>query len=335
VRCAADRERLASLGYRTARCGNLYAPVMERSLQLLAPGGLLGMIVPISSVAGAEYGPLAEQLLRGAAWVSTYSNRPSRLFEGVEQRLAIWLAAPDAPRATFASAYQHWSLEERPRLFERFRYAPAPWCGLSGMPAKTGSPLAGSILEKLCAHPQKLGRLGGGGPAHVWLHDAPTYWVRALTFEPNQGRKSGRSSHYRRLAVADQRHANALAAILSSSTFYFFFKLTSNCRDLGRKEWSRFPIHQPGEALMDELAAAGEILQERLRQSARLRSRLYPSGLVEYEEYFPGRVKDVLDDIDRLLAVHYGFTGEELEYILNYELKYRMVRGEDDGAPPG
>jgi len=31
-----------------------------------------------------------------------------------------------------------------------------------------------------------------------------------------------------------------------------------------------------------------------------------------------------MDEIDRVLAKHYGFTDEELDFILNYDIKYRM-----------
>ena len=34
--------------------------------------------------------------------------------------------------------------------------------------------------------------------------------------------------------------------------------------------------------------------------------------------------------IDRVLAQHYGFTDEELDFIINYDIKYRM--GKDDGG---
>jgi hypothetical protein len=35
---------------------------------------------------------------------------------------------------------------------------------------------------------------------------------------------------------------------------------------------------------------------------------------------------------DRVLAQHYGFTDEELDFIINYDIKYRMGRdaGGDD-----
>jgi hypothetical protein len=33
--------------------------------------------------------------------------------------------------------------------------------------------------------------------------------------------------------------------------------------------------------------------------------------------------KPIIDKIDRVLAEHYGFTDEELDYIINYDIKYR------------
>jgi len=32
----------------------------------------------------------------------------------------------------------------------------------------------------------------------------------------------------------------------------------------------------------------------------------------------------LIDEIDRVLARHYGFTDEELDFIINYDIKYRM-----------
>jgi len=31
-----------------------------------------------------------------------------------------------------------------------------------------------------------------------------------------------------------------------------------------------------------------------------------------------------MDKIDTVLAEHYGFTEEELDFIINYDIKYRM-----------
>ena len=40
--------------------------------------------------------------------------------------------------------------------------------------------------------------------------------------------------------------------------------------------------------------------------------------------------KFIIDEIDRVLAKHYGFTDEELDFIINYDIKYRMGQDEAD-----
>lgn len=48
---------------------------------------------------------------------------------------------------------------------------------------------------------------------------------------------------------------------------------------------------------------------------------------IEYDEMDAARSKPILDTIDRVLARHYGFTDEELDFIISYDIKYRMGPG--------
>ena len=41
--------------------------------------------------------------------------------------------------------------------------------------------------------------------------------------------------------------------------------------------------------------------------------------------------KSIIDEIDNVLAEHYGFTAEELDFIINYDIKYRMGKELEDG----
>jgi hypothetical protein len=47
------------------------------------------------------------------------------------------------------------------------------------------------------------------------------------------------------------------------------------------------------------------------------------SGL-RIETFDYSACKAVIDEIDRVLAQHCGFTDEEFDFIVNYDLKYRM-----------
>ncbi len=47
-------------------------------------------------------------------------------------------------------------------------------------------------------------------------------------------------------------------------------------------------------------------------------------GMVRFAQFSPKKSKPIIDEIDKVLAVHYGFTDEELDFIINYDIKYRM-----------
>ena len=47
-------------------------------------------------------------------------------------------------------------------------------------------------------------------------------------------------------------------------------------------------------------------------------------GQAEVDQYNVAPCKPIVDEIDRTLASHYGFTDEELDFIINYDIKYRM-----------
>ena len=49
-------------------------------------------------------------------------------------------------------------------------------------------------------------------------------------------------------------------------------------------------------------------------------------GKVEYDDICMKDSKTIIDEIDRVLVDHYGFTDEELDFIINYHIKYRMGR---------
>jgi hypothetical protein len=312
----------------TLPSGNLYALVMERSFTILDEKSRFGMIVPISMVAGDGFIPLAHLFFKHQSWTSFYSNRPGKLFQGVEQRLTIALAKK-IDGESYSSDYQHWYEEERPFLFKNLHYAQSELISKRYMPLKVGNSLSVSIVKKMGQLQEGLIFLEGTNKAACWFHDGPTYWIRALAFQPI-GNKSIRSNHYHALHGATGKHALAMASLLSSSTLYFHYKLVSNCRDFGSREISSFRLGRLSDQELSSLAGLGTLLGDRLKKTAYHCSRKYPSGTIEYDEYYPSNAKDIIDQIDHILAKHYDFTDEEVDFIINYDIKYRM--GQADSA---
>ena len=54
------------------------------------------------------------------------------------------------------------------------------------------------------------------------------------------------------------------------------------------------------------------------------------TGTTQTQSFKIQKSKPLIDEIDVALAEHYGFTAEELDYIINYDIKYRMGSGMED-----
>jgi hypothetical protein len=94
-----------------------------------------------------------------------------------------------------------------------------------------------------------------------------------------------------------------------------------------------FPAKELTGEIKDSLTELGQSLMVELRKSAKRRTSSSKStGLVEYDELVPRLSKPIIDEIDRVLARHYGFTEAELDFIINYDIKYRMGKDAESGA---
>jgi hypothetical protein len=252
------------------------------------------------------------------------------LFDNVEQRLTIILSQRhNAPTDYYASSYQHWYVEERPFLLNRISYHNNRQWDKNLSLYKIGSFLEETVCIKLYngEHgPREKLASYLIGDEQCYYHNAPTYFIRAMAFKPNSGEGMRESSHYKMLNSSD---SNAIACVLNSSIYYWFFKNISNCRDYASREIVPFPIGKINEINFSDL---GNRLQQSYIANRAIKNRVYPSGLVYYEEYYPAKSKSIIDEIDKVLAKHYGFTEEELDFIINYDIKYRMGDELDDNG---
>jgi hypothetical protein len=76
-----------------------------------------------------------------------------------------------------------------------------------------------------------------------------------------------------------------------------------------------------------DLRKLADLLSEELQVHSEMRRMSFKdAGMLTIQCIFPGKSKTIIDEIDRVLAQHYGFTDEELDFIINYDLKYRVGR---------
>lgn len=125
------------------------------------------------------------------------------------------------------------------------------------------------------------------------------------------------------------------SAILIPSTFYIYFLALSDSYHLGKDLILQFPVDLPSlaKSSANDLTEIGARHEADLRTNAvRRRIRYQATGWIEYDEFYPRQSKAICDEVDSVLARHYGFTGEELDFILNYDIKYRLGADTNEDA---
>lgn len=325
------------ISYKTGNAGNLYALCVERASALLQTTGHMGVIVPLSGFSTermSSYQDIVWGHFNSIA-LSFYSGdaHPSVLFDGVKYRLCIVIATNTKSQRNnvFATDYLRWYADERPELFtSKLSYSN---CGLSTgflRFAKLGTQLAEQIISKLLSNKPTLDAyLCRSGTGHVTYHRSPVFWIRSMDFEPyfKSPSKTRSTDHLKDLYFQDVTVAQKAGGFLNSSLFYFWFTVQGNCRNIAGPDIANFPVGVLANPHLKTLTKLFSELMADLRKNSKRRIYVYEAaGEVEYDEFYPDRSKPIIDRIDALLAKHYGFTEEELDFILNYDIKYRMGR---------
>lgn len=152
------------------------------------------------------------------------------------------------------------------------------------------------------------------------------YWKVFTDFAP-AFRVNGQAGHSTRetwFTLSEARSVQPVIAALSSGTFWWWYTVTSNCRDLNPYDIQNFPL--PESAFADsKLAQLGMKYLDDLSANSTMLARMQKqTGRTETQCFKIQKSKAIIDEIDRLLARQYGLTAEELDFIQNYDIKYRM-----------
>jgi hypothetical protein len=321
--------------FMTEPCGDLYAFVMERAMQLLAPRGSFGMIVPVSVVSTDGFQQLREVLHEGfeTSWVLNFAERPSKLFTGVEKRLTIWLGhRGEGTGRTFVSRYRRWFAEERPHLFATttFAEADAEASLVGGATPKVSTREELDILAVLSLQKPVASFLRRTTEHVIYYTRKLRYFVLFLDFVPGIRDQQGQElqpSELKELRVDSPRERDCLLAALNSGLFFWFFSVFSDVRNVNRREILAFrcSLDEIADENAEELARLSRALMDDFNEKARwLTSDYGRFGVLTIQSFQPRLSKPLIDRIDQALAKHYGLTDEQLDLVVNFDVKYRL-----------
>lgn len=331
------RQSYSCDGYSTLETGNLYALTIERGLHLLAPGGRFGMIVPASATCTDRYCSLQRLLLaQRELHIASFSDQRGKLFAIPHPRLCIILCAKrdsdeTQPCRVFSTPYIKLERARNSKPFERLRYLEVTEHVRPGLIPRYGSPLERSIATKLTDQKHTLGTfLSSAGTHSLYFTRKLSWFVQVTPFIPLIVNAEGQiraPSELKTLRFASAEDAQIAFVALNSSLFYWFVTTGSDCRNLNIREVLGLPLDltSVASASRRSLCALAQELEQDLYTHAEMRPMTFQKREhLTIQCIYPARSSRLLDEIDRVLAHHYGLNASELDFLLTYDRKFRV-----------
>ena len=247
--------------------------------------------------------------------------------------ISLKFANPTGRSAVHTTGYTKWTANARDQIVPNLAYVSAAPARDSFWVPKFQHPGEPQLLAKVLNQPLTIEHVWGTGGEQVYYRTTGgLYWKVFTTSRPRfyVNGVAGSSSRETRLPLRAGFDPRTIVAILSSTTFWWWYTIASNLRDLNPADIQAFRLNE--RMLQDEqLALAGQAYLNDLDENSIMLTREQrQTGTTQTQSFKIQRSKALIDEIDRLLAPHFGFDEEELDFIINYDIKYRMGAEEDD-----
>lgn len=295
---------------------NLYAYCLERCWMISRTSSYEGLIVPMSLTSIREYAHLRTFMSNAykLMYITNHAIRPISLFTGVSQRVSIVLASNNT-KADILKTTNYLRTRDRNILFKTIRYLDGTYeSNRSQLLPKIGDNLLKDVYDKIHIKSKDImTHKSLNSSSLLYFKDyGETYWIFPFNFNPCL--TPVKSFKY---VMFDKDTIDKVFVTLNSSLFYVFYTIISDCWHLGVWHFQEFPI-----SIEKVDSSQAKDLAKSMKYNRIVRFDKRAGGdIYEYKIY---KSKLIIDNIDKILAKHYGFTEEELDFIINYDIKYRM-----------
>ena len=324
-------ERLQS-----ANCGNLYGCCTERALSISHSEGRVSFIVPVAITCSKRMTPVISLIKEKAnmALFANFDDRPGKLFEMLEHlRATIFIIDKSSKKKNtqfYATRYNRWYSNCRSILFSNLSFVNvSPFVGEFVIPKYSFS-IELSIKEKLLGVDKTISntyglsnginnvyyRAAGGGYFLLVKTDKSITYINGV-LEDVKAEKS--------ISLKNDISSATIAAVLSSSLFYWDYIAYTDCRNLTKSFIDNFKV---SSLLLKDASVSkkGSSLFVDYESNKFKKDTFYRTTgrHVVYYEYYPKLSKNLIDCIDYAIAPHYGLSNQEVDFITNFDIKFRM-----------
>jgi len=306
---------------------------MERSNNLISKIGFFSMIVPISISCSARMKPAQKILKLRGAYISNYSWRPAKLFEGSKKaNLSLSVFITNNQNELFTTNYLRWYSNNRFDLFPTISYANIETQQFEQIYQKIGSKFDLSIYEKIIQFVNIGNKLSVKRTENTlyYRRTGGLYWKIFTDFQPilYLNKVKTVSSKEANLFFENKDDLKIGIAILWSDLYWWWYIINSDVRNNNPFDLKSFPVPT---GLYDNLKVKklSDSLMNDLVENSEWDKRNYQGNISKFQKFYPKHSKNIINDIDKEIYSYYGLDEVEIDYLMNYEYKFRM--GDDKG----
>ncbi len=299
---------------------------IDRSLQLVNNNSFLSLIVPMAFTSSDSMYPLHKIIFKKceSIWVSTYFERPKKIFDNSEISVTILNALfnkKENKRIYTTKIIKRYKNSPISDIINSLEFVNSKNFYKKGRIPKVGKSIELGILEKIESSKHHLSDFilkdesRQNESNSIYYRFAGGRYYKIIT-------NYSTNSSAERCFHVDKIDRDALCGLLSSNLIYWYYHIHCNYPNWKNSEIEMIPIPELTDSVKNELKALYQDYIKDLNNNSKIIEANY-SNINSYKQYYARKSKHIIDKIDLAIQDAYGLSDEEIDFIINYDLKFR------------
>ena len=300
-----------------------YTLFIELEYNILKQDGIFMNIIPISITSSDSSTGIHNILFKFCddIRISSYAVRPKPVFKNAVVDTSILQFRKTGKMCkSILTTKMHRRKDEMSlsTLLKELSFTQVDKYILYGRIPKIGNKIEHSILNKLFTFPQLKKYINSIGKS-IYYRTSGGRYFKVVTNYPTFSTKE-------KPIILDEKYSDVIGCLLSSSLSFWFYQIYSNNHDWKGYEIENFRIPPLSEDNISFLKSLYERYLTDIEFNANIRKTSGKSSysMDSFKEYKIVLSKSIIDEIDDYIGPLYGLTPEEIYFIKNYELEFRM-----------
>lgn len=256
-------------------------------------------------------------------YVSSYSDRPKKIFDSAETACSIFIAKKNSEtqcKLFTTKVNKRYSNEVTvDEIINGLEFVDSTNYVTPGRLPKVGKKIELQILNTVFSQPNNIFDYSDdNGNGFYYRGTGGRYYKIITNFKTH-------SSEEREILTSEDT-TDFLCAIFSTNLYFWFYHIYSDNLHIkqGDLELFRVPDFKKVSASTKKKIESkyAEYLKN-LEENSEIQNQKRQGTIKQIKVFNARKAKHLIDDLDRLICPLYGLTDEQTEFVINYDLKFR------------